>query len=565
MQNFGKRIRKILSVSAAAGLILSFFGTANAISYMTTEEPQDGIVTVPYYEEETTEEVPTAIVVITTPEETTTADPDAVNPFDTTSSDDVNPFNTTSSDTAGIIDLTPDTGDTSSSDSTSDTSGTAGSTPGTGESGTGSNTPDSSNTEPIVTDVETTARLVLTYYTFNLEIGQVVQLYWWVENGTADLGTARYYSDNTAVATVNEAGIITARGAGSADITVRVGDLTATARVNSAASIAQANALVVNETSHTLKIGESVYIQASVLPEEAAGRYSIVFSSDSPEIAEVDENGIVTAKSTGEAYITVSCLNTDFSETVYIKVTDEEMVYQKARLDGCLYDSGGNPTEGIAIRADGITAVTDKNGYFSFSGLDRKDIAVQIAENERAVCVFGLYGDSTVCLLYNGSTLECFSGYEEMAERFAVSTVTFDSPAKSVHVGDIYMPYYQYEPKEASVTQVLYISSDESVATVDKNGVITAKSIGEAIITLILNGGQAQTFFTLTVDPAESGKYTAIIAAAETAVLLAAAAAAVVIYNRYRKKAGRQAGYEGVDEDYEDYEDLDEEDLNDDD
>lgn len=525
MQNFGKKIRKILSASVAAALILSFSGTSHAIFWVTPEQTRDGIVIItpetepePSETETPSDTLPPAIVAIPS---STTEDPNAVDPFNPVTGGTVSDTSA-NSDTSDTAETTPVTGGSTETE------------PGTQESDV--STPDSSDAEP-TSDESPVPSLSLTYYTFNLEIGQEVPLYWWLENGDPDGKTARYYSSNTAVATVSDSGVITARGAGSAGITVTVGELTASATVNVAAPAAEAQGLWVAEKSYSLKIGESVYVQASVLPEEAAWRYNITFSSNNPEVAEVDENGIITARSAGEAYITVACSGTDFSETVYVAVTNEEMIYEKARLDGCLYDSGGNPAEGVWLTADNISAITDKNGYFVFEALDRKDIVIRLSGNEQAVCVFGLNADSTVCLLYGESSLACFNSYEEMAARFAVSTVTFETPSKSVRVGDTYIPYYQYEPRDASVTQVMYISSDENVASVDQNGVITAKAIGEAIITLVLNGGQAQTFFTLTVSPKETGKYTAAIAAAETSVIVIGAAAAAVIYKKYRKKS----------------------------
>lgn len=538
MLNYGKKIRKILFSSAAIGLILSFSLASYAIYWLEPDPEDDEIITIspgepgtqtepetetfPAEKTTTTEELPSPIIVLTTG---LTSDTDNISdPFDTIT-------DITETDTSGTDETTPDTGSMTETE--------------TNTSEGDSSAPDSSDTEPTSSEAPPPS-LSLSYYTFNLEIGQEVPLYWWVENGSHDGTAARYYSDNTAAASISDSGIITAWGAGTANITVTVGELTASAVVNVAAPAAEAQALSVSGTSYILRIGESVYVQASVLPEEAAWRYSISFSSDNPEVAEVDENGIITARSLGEAYITVTCSGTDFSETVYVAVTNEEMVYEKARLDGCLYDSGGNPAEGVWLTADNASAITDINGYFVFEALDRKDIVIRLSENQQAACVFGLNADCTIFLMSGESSLACFNSYEEMAARFAVTSVNFETPSKRLCVGDIYIPYYQYEPRDASVTQVMYISSDENIASVDQNGVITAKAIGEAIITLVLNGGQAQAFFTLTVSPKESGKYTAVIAAAETAVIVIGAAAAAVIYKRYRKKSEDPA----EDEDY---------------
>ncbi len=205
-------------------------------------------------------------------------------------------------------------------------------------------------------------------------------------------------------------------------------------------------------------------------------------------------------------------------------------------LDGCLYNTSGNAVADVMLRIGDNTATTDLNGYFSFPQADVGSITILAAMNDRLGCTLNLSSKTTVFLLYNGETIECFSSYDEMATRFVITEIDLETPNKRIYAGDVLIPYFQYEPRDATLTHTEYVSSDENVAAVDENGVITAIAAGEAIITLILNNGQAQTAFTITVNPQEIGKYSGIIAAVEILIILIVLGSAYVVYKRYKRR-----------------------------
>lgn len=323
--------------------------------------------------------------------------------------------------------------------------------------------------------------LYLTYYTFNLTVGQEAQIYWYVENSTFGGYHELFSIDNPSVAEVSESGVITAKAAGSANITVTWGDLTATASVT------------VSETQTT-----------SPPPDTH------------PVTDPVSEN--------------------TSSEVQDTKPSEPIPETRKAELDGCLYNTSGNAVADVVLRIGDNTATTDLNGYFSFPQADVGSITILAAMNDRLGCTLNLSSKTTVFLLYNGETIECFSSYDEMATRFVITEIDLETPNKRIYAGDVLIPYFQYEPRDATLTHTEYVSSDENVAAVDENGVITAIAAGEAIITLILNNGQAQTAFTITVNPQEIGKYSGIIAAVEILIILIVLGSAYVVYKRYKRR-----------------------------
>lgn len=350
---------------------------------------------------------------------------------------------------------------------------------------------DSGTTEPPVSSDPNTdpPTLILTYYTFNLSVGQEQQIYWKVENSIINNYTEYFSSDNPNVASVSDSGVITARSAGTANITVTWGDLTATAQVS------------VSEAATT-----AVTAPPATLP---------------PVTDPAAESGAETPA-----------------------VTDPNPAAPKVKLDGCLYDTKGEAVSSIMLTAGGQTAITDINGYFTFYDLNMGETVISVSGNDRLTCTVSLLSDVTVYLIYNGEAIECCSSYDEMASRFVITKINLEAPNRRIYAGDTVIPYYQYEPRDAAVVNTRYKSSNEGVARIDENGVISAIAEGETVITVILNDGQAQAEFTLIVSPDETGKYSGIIAAGETLLVIVAAVGAFAVYRRYKTRLAADEGAE---------------------
>lgn len=69
----------------------------------------------------------------------------------------------------------------------------------------------------------------------------------------------------------------------------------------------------------TLTVGGTLTLEATVTPSDAADK-SVVFASSDDSVAEVDENGVVTAKALGTATITVTTTDGSFTDTSSITV-----------------------------------------------------------------------------------------------------------------------------------------------------------------------------------------------------------------------------------------------------
>lgn len=156
--------------------------------------------------------------------------------------------------------------------------------------------------------------------TLNLNVGENSTLVATVLPANADNQAVTWSSSNTAIATVDASGKVTAVAAGSAVITVTTtdGGKTATCTVTVTNPAVPVQSVSLNKTELSLNVGESVTLTATVLPENADNK-AVTWSSSDAAVATVDSNGKVSAVAAGSAVITVK--TTDGEKTATCTVT----------------------------------------------------------------------------------------------------------------------------------------------------------------------------------------------------------------------------------------------------
>ena len=116
-------------------------------------------------------------------------------------------------------------------------------------------------------------------------------------NGT---GTLSWNTSNSSVAVVSN-GTVTAKGVGTATISVTDGSKTATCQVSVTAPAATVTLKITTKNGTTINVGDTLQIEYTY-----TGNKALTWSSDTPSVLTVDNNGKVTAKSAGAAGIVVS-------------------------------------------------------------------------------------------------------------------------------------------------------------------------------------------------------------------------------------------------------------------
>ena len=141
-------------------------------------------------------------------------------------------------------------------------------------------------------------------------------------------------SSNESIVTVDNNGKLMAKEAGKATITVKTkdGGKTATCQITVFAEAIPVTGVVLNRSEVTLLKGESVTISARLTPENATNN-NVTWTSSRPEVAKVDENGVVTGLKAGKTTIKVKTKDGNKTDKCEITVENITIDVEEITLD----------------------------------------------------------------------------------------------------------------------------------------------------------------------------------------------------------------------------------------
>ncbi len=168
----------------------------------------------------------------------------------------------------------------------------------------------------------------------NLMVGETQQLTATVLPANASYRNVRWESSDTNVATVNDKGLITAKAAGKARITIHTsdGDFKAACTVTVSPQPVPVTGVTLDQTQLALLAGEGAQLTATVQPENADNK-TVSWSSSNPAIAAVDAQGKVAAISAGQATITVTTQDSGKTATCTVTVSPQPVPVTGVTLD----------------------------------------------------------------------------------------------------------------------------------------------------------------------------------------------------------------------------------------
>lgn len=165
-----------------------------------------------------------------------------------------------------------------------------------------------------VTDVQISER------TLSLVVGNTAVLTAKVLPDDAYYKKVAWQSYNPAVATVDKDGIVTAVKEGTANISVITEDGGKTDTCVVTVTVIHVAGVQISERTLSLVAGNTAALTAKVLPDDAYNK-KVVWQSDNPAVATVNEAGVVTAVKAGTANITVTTEDGAKTDTCVVTVT----------------------------------------------------------------------------------------------------------------------------------------------------------------------------------------------------------------------------------------------------
>jgi uncharacterized protein YjdB len=227
-------------------------------------------------------------------------------------------------------------------------------------------------TEPVVTD------FTLSHSEMTMHKGDTQTLY--VTAIVPDYASVSptFSSNNTAVATISNRGLVTARGIGEAVITATIGSVERTCTVH--VQPVEVTSVGFDPATVSLTVGSNLQLNPDVLPAQAKDEYPMTYVSDNEAAATVSESGLVTGIAEGQAIITATIGGVSGQITInvvaasmFTKVTDASTLAAKDTIvlatiynnSGVIAGPRGTDNAGkkkLSVLTEGVT-VTETEAY----------------------------------------------------------------------------------------------------------------------------------------------------------------------------------------------------------
>lgn len=280
-----------------------------------------------------------------------------------------------------------------------------------------------------------------------------------------------FSSSDDKIVSVDENGIIKALACGSVVITAvsKENNKKDTCKVTVIKPLEDIELITQEMTIYNRK---SSLIDYKVLPEDATDK-EVVFSSEDTNVATVNESGLVTGVSKGVTFIAVKAKNNDkVVKMCKVTVLQSADAIETDKDEYTLYEN-----ESLKINAKVMPENAENTAMYWT--VDDESIALVDANGN----VKGLKKGETFIKVTSNQNPNAFKEVKIIVKK-AVNDIKLDITEKVIYSFDSFNLKSVVYPEDASNKNVIWKSSNESVATVD-GGKVTAIAGGEAVITAV--------------------------------------------------------------------------------
>ena len=281
-------------------------------------------------------------------------------------------------------------------------------------------------------------------------------------NASAE-GALSYSSNNTSVAVVSSAGVISLKGFGSTVVTITAAETdkykTAVKKVN----------VTVNKPPQTILGADSFTKEFGCGPFGlgASAEGALSYESSNNNIVTVSSSGVVTVKSAGTAVITIIAAETDkYARTTKSVLINIKKDNQDIGGDIAFYKTYGCEPFDLGIIAQGKCTFTSSN--VKVASVSDKGI---VTVNGAGVAVITITSAAT-------------GNYNEAVKTV---TVTVEKAEQSIKCKKSISRTFSFETFNigaVSATDCIYQSSNEKIVTVNEFGDVTLKNPGKVTVTI---------------------------------------------------------------------------------
>lgn len=246
----------------------------------------------------------------------------------------------------------------------------------------------------------------------------------------------------------------------------------------------------VGATAETAATYESKQEADAAAQQAAANRIDWTWAIADDTIATVDNSGVITGVKGGSTLVTVTSADGKFTASCPVTVSQPLQGIALSNIDLVI-----NRTDNAEIGCTLTPADTTDT-----------DIVFEIADNSIAK----LNGSKVVAVGNGTTTLTAACGKIKANAQITVTTapteIQLDSTEGVLTVGNTHTIQATLLPETTTDTDLVWSVCNESIATVDEHGTVTAQGPGNCVVTAATPDGALKATYSLTVKAKQTVK-----------------------------------------------------------
>jgi uncharacterized protein YjdB len=327
-----------------------------------------------------------------------------------------------------------------------------------------------------------------------LAIGKSETLIATVNPANATNKNVTWESSNTAIATVIS-GVVTPIAEGNVTITVKTndGNFQSTCSLEVTIPVKPVTGVSLNKNTLTLIVGNTETLVATVSPTDATNK-NVTWESSNTTIATV-VNGLVTTLSTGNTTITVKTNDGNFQDSCVLEVEAVPIVL----VDTLTLNKNSSILE-VGQTEQLLVTIGPENADNKTVTWSSSDTSIATVSNTGFVTSLAI-GDVIITVTANDeSGLSTNCNYEIIPIHIPVTGIILNKVSGTLDTGTAELLVATVSPDNATNKSITWISSNDDIATVSSEGMVTPISIGNVTITAKTNDGDFEATCSYLIE-----------------------------------------------------------------
>ncbi len=354
---------------------------------------------------------------------------------------------------------------------------------------------DSGECKPVPTpknNQEEIESLNFTQKTISIKKGDKLGLTVIIKPSKFALSKLNWKSSDPLIASVDANGVIRALKEGTVTITA----------TSSNGKAASCTVIVTNESvdvleiklnpsSITIKEGSLTQIIATVMPSNATNR-ELVWTSSDISIATVNNKGVIKGIKAGTTTIIAKTKDGKVEAIVTVTVETEQKQVESLSFAQENVSVKKNKTLGLVVEVKptelSSTKLTWKSSDSSIATVDENGVVKGLMEGTVTITVTSTNGKKATCTV------------TVTEDTIPVEEIHLSVGNETINVGNEKQISATVVPIHATDRELVWTSSDTSIATVDANGIVRGIKAGTVTITAKTKDGKVKATCTVTVE-----------------------------------------------------------------